>query len=308
MKKLARQEKTLDNNWVNSFWAYKDVLLDSSSPLAMTKSNLNKDYPMHCHDFNELVIILRGHGTHRFNKISHPLYPGMVFVVTPQDRHGYYDNQNLFLMNVIMYEKDMLSILQDLKTMAGYHSLFMGQYENPENRSINIHQFTASEIQSVKEMLETMEFEYQNRFPGYQAKLKSIFLDLAVLLFRSYDKQPEKYKDSVTTKLSSALAYMEKNYYKEISIPQMAEKANLSLRQFQRIFKEKYGMPPIQYLLNLRIQAASSHLVNSEVPISVISELCGFGDSNYFSRQFKKATGQTPRNFRSLKKNRLHFF
>ena len=286
----------------NNFWAYKDVLVDSNSPLAMTKSNLNTDYPRHSHDFIELVFILEGSGTHKFNNISHQLLPGMVFVVKPGDYHGYFDNNQLFLMNVIMYGLDMLSLLQDLKGMEGFHFLFMEDISR-DGDYINFHQLTAAELMQARKLLEMMEQEYEERLPGYQANLKSVFLNLCVMVMRSYEHRGQQ-NDTSTAKLGRALAYMEKNFYRNISIPEIADQAYFSLRQFQRIFSTKYGMSPVQYLLNLRIQAASYHLLNSEASISQIAELCGFEDSNYFSRQFKKVTGRSPREYRASAKTR----
>lgn len=283
---------------MDRFWAYKDVLVDSGSPLAMTKSFLNSDYPLHRHDFYELVIITGGSGEHRLNGMSHRLFPGMVFVIKPKDLHGYFGNRNLSLVNVIMYGADMLNLLQDLKTMAGFQSLFIMDQGRQAKDSINFHQLTPSELILAGNMLETMEREYEKRLPGYQAKLKSIFLDLAVLITRSCE-EPARHSDDSAARLGRALAYMEKNYYREITVPEIAEKANLSLRQFQRLFDMIYHISPVRYLMNLRIRAACSHLINTDAPVSEIAELCGFGDSNYFSRQFKKATGQSPSDYRA---------
>ena len=50
--------------------------------------------------------------------------------------------------------------------------------------------------------------------------------------------------------------------------------------------------------MNIRIRRASALLRESTLPITEIALRCGFGDSNYFSRAFRKASGMTPSQFR----------
>jgi AraC-like DNA-binding protein len=282
---------------MDRFWKYRDVLFDSSSPLALTESFLNRDYPLHSHDFYEFTTILGGSGIHRINGLTHHLLPGMTFVIKPGDTHGYGETKSLRLINVIMYGQDMMNLLGDLKSMAGFQYLFVMEKGGDARKPVNYHQLSSTELAEAESLLGEMKEEYRNRAPGYQAKLKSILLDLIVRITRSYDG-PDRLPDDSTARLGQALAYMEKDFYREITIPEIAEKANISLRQFQRIFSQLYGIPPIQYLLNLRIQAARTQLMNTDASIGEIADLCGFGDSNYFSRQFRKSTGLSPREFR----------
>jgi len=263
--------------------------VDSSSPLALTRSFLNEDYPLHRHDFYELVTIEGGSGIHRYGGTEAPLSPGTVFVIKPNDDHGFYETKNLRLTNIIMYGRDMLNLLRDLKSMAGFQCLFVMDRGS--------HRLSAAELVKASSLLEEMYREHSSRRPAYQARLKSLFLELAVLIMRSYDNR-EHISDDPSARLGQALAYMERDFYREITIPEIAQRANISPRQFQRTFSRLYGVSPIQYLLNLRVQAACSHLSNTDAPIGEIGELCGFGDSNYFSRQFRRATGLSPREYR----------
>ena len=64
-----------------------------------------------------------------------------------------------------------------------------------------------------------------------------------------------------------------------------------------RIFKELLGKSPFEYLIQTRIHHAAELLKNTDKSVSDIAYECGFHDSNYFSLQFKKATGLPPRDF-----------
>ena len=63
-------------------------------------------------------------------------------------------------------------------------------------------------------------------------------------------------------------------------------------------FKEAIGITPLQYQLHLRISDAATLLNTSHENVSEIAFQCGFADSNYFSRQFKRITGMTPSEYR----------
>ena len=76
----------------------------------------------------------------------------------------------------------------------------------------------------------------------------------------------------------------------------------MSVRNFQRIFKEATGMSPNNYLLEMRIQRASKLLTETDTAIYNISEQVGISDWFYFSKAFKKKFGVSPLNYRKQHK------
>ena len=70
----------------------------------------------------------------------------------------------------------------------------------------------------------------------------------------------------------------------------------------RRVFLKSTGVTPLEFLNNVRLEAAKKLLISeTDTPISVISEQCGFKDPYYFSRFFKKKTGVTPSQYRKNK-------
>ena len=76
----------------------------------------------------------------------------------------------------------------------------------------------------------------------------------------------------------------------------------MSERSLSRNFHAAVGQSPIEYLLNMRLQRAETLLLASPAPIAQIAFEVGFGDANYFTRQFRRQRGLSPREFR--KQNR----
>ncbi|MDF1826606.1 MAG: AraC family transcriptional regulator [Verrucomicrobiales bacterium] len=95
-----------------------------------------------------------------------------------------------------------------------------------------------------------------------------------------------------------ALSFMGANFSREISIPGLAEKSGLSVRQFERKFKEHLKTPPQQYIIKMRVHAACDELRRSRKPLAEIATELGFYDQAAFSRQFRKHMGMTPLHYR----------
>ena len=98
--------------------------------------------------------------------------------------------------------------------------------------------------------------------------------------------------------LLPALEYLGAHFNGEISIPMLAKMSGLSVRQFERKFKEHLKTPPQQYIIKMRVHAACDELRGSRRSIADIATDLGFYDQAAFSRQFRKHMGMTPMYYR----------
>jgi PAS domain S-box-containing protein len=113
---------------------------------------------------------------------------------------------------------------------------------------------------------------------------------------QDYDQQRELLPTD--SDILPALRHIGANFHREIAIPMLAEKCGLSVRQFERKFKEHLKTPPQQYIIKMRIHAACDELRGSRKPIADIATDLGFYDQAAFSRQFRKHMGMTPMYYR----------
>ena len=84
----------------------------------------------------------------------------------------------------------------------------------------------------------------------------------------------------------------------DIDVSQMAKEAGCSRAHFSRIFKQAYGVPPAQFLTDLRLSSAIRMLQMEFCSIKEISVRCGFRDVSYFCKVFRKHHGISPEKFR----------
>ena len=91
-----------------------------------------------------------------------------------------------------------------------------------------------------------------------------------------------------------AVKYIQFNYSRDISIYDIARAVGISRSHLYRVFMEKIGQSPIDYLTNYRISEACYLLKNAQLSIAEIAVSVGFFDQFYFSRVFKKNKGVPP--------------
>ncbi|HUV20672.1 MAG TPA: GlxA family transcriptional regulator [Gammaproteobacteria bacterium] len=100
-------------------------------------------------------------------------------------------------------------------------------------------------------------------------------------------------------KLVDVINQMESNIELPVSLPSIAKRCNLSLRQMERLFHKYRSVTPSQYYLNLRLSHARQLLLNTNRSIIDISIATGFPSPSYFSACFRKYFGSSPRKHRS---------
>ena len=100
-------------------------------------------------------------------------------------------------------------------------------------------------------------------------------------------------------KLIDVINLMENNIEVPLSLPSIAEKCNLSLRQIERLFHKYRNVTPSQYYLSLRLMHAKQLLLNTNRSVIDISIATGFETQSYFTACYRKHFGSSPRNHRS---------
>jgi len=98
--------------------------------------------------------------------------------------------------------------------------------------------------------------------------------------------------------ISHAIQFMEQNLSKKLSLDEIAEAAGYSPSYLTTLFRKKTGYSPSSYFSHLKITKACEYLDFSKVKIKEISFLMGYSDPYYFSKDFQKKMGISPRNYR----------
>jgi AraC family transcriptional regulator of arabinose operon len=78
------------------------------------------------------------------------------------------------------------------------------------------------------------------------------------------------------------------------TVAELAARAALSRAQFTRRFTGRTGLPPARFLVRARIDRARQLLTETNLSVTRVAEMLGYPDIAYFSRQYRRHTGQPP--------------
>lgn len=137
---------------------------------------------------------------------------------------------------------------------------------------------------------------------NFKEEGKNAFLlqDAYRLLTKLIDQTTEDYLlNQNSLLLMPALTYIEEN----LSSPPptnefLASLCSISCVYFRKLFVKKYGMPPLKYVTNLKIQKAKGLIISDFLSFGEIAQNCGFTSIYHFSKVFKNETGLTPTEYK----------
>lgn len=121
---------------------------------------------------------------------------------------------------------------------------------------------------------------------------------LAQLLFRIRVSQHRRRADDLPVPLRRVLERMERDYFVDCTIEDLAREAQWSPAHLHEVFRERIGTTPHQWLIRRRLRAAQEKLKSSLQPVKQIAAECGFADTAAFAHAFKAGVGLTPTQYR----------
>ena len=93
------------------------------------------------------------------------------------------------------------------------------------------------------------------------------------------------------------IQYIDKNIDGELSNDTMAAKYHMHPAYMSRIFRQRTGERLSDYILRIRMEKAVSLLKDGRHSVQKISQMVGYNTATYFSTQFRKYTGYSPREY-----------
>lgn len=97
------------------------------------------------------------------------------------------------------------------------------------------------------------------------------------------------------TQISKGVLLLKQTYLENLPIEMFAKACSISESSFRQLFHKQYGMSPLQYRNNLRINRARELLEYDNCTVAEAAYASGFENLGYFCRYYKKLTGQTPK-------------
>ena len=222
----------------------------------------------HTHKCYELILNLEGNGIMTIGSEEYNFFPGSVHIVPKNTPHIKYTEDKFrdiyFLTDTLPY-----SIQSDDTPVA----------------------FSDDANKTLETLMHMMLYRYLEGNKNDMV-LESMY-ELAMSIVA--ESSSRSHRDPLVEQLLQRLTRSFND--PELSVSKLLDSMGYSKDHLRRIFIASVGVSPSEYLTSIRINHAKKLLINQKetrLTISEISALCGYYDSRYFSRIFKKRTGLTP--------------
>ena len=231
------------------------------------------------------------------NRLSHG------FVINPPDSEGrtYYFSDG---RELVTRGGDLFYLPEGSSYRAEPHTRFGDNCCYAINFEANIQDepfvMTFRNTEPVLKLFKTSAEEWKRQSPFCDVTIRKNLYELLLLIFREVQK---KYVSPSTDLLILPAVERIRSEFasNDISVSALSSSCGISEAYFRRIFLNKYGVSPKEYIIELRMNYAKQLLLSGEFPISSVAELCGYTEPTHFSREFSRRVGITPAKFKSAK-------
>lgn len=158
---------------------------------------------------------------------------------------------------------------------------------------------TQQELDSVNRLVESVRYDLFEQ-PDNLWILRVRYFLLSILFVPTADfyinwRQYELYSDQLVAKVAS---YFWNHLGDEITLDSILKRFSVNKNTLNEAFNKEFSMSCMAYLEKQRIDQAKKLLQFGDESVSEISQFCGYSETGYFSKVFKKHTGQSPSEYR----------
>ncbi len=159
-------------------------------------------------------------------------------------------------------------------------------------------QFMSQQDALLQGIFSAVRDELESGKIGGNLLIDSLKTTLAIHLLRNYctiQPKPSSGAGLSQTTLKRVTEYVHAHLHQDLTLIEIAAIAQISPYHFLRLFKQKMGITPHQYILQQRIKQAKHLLQHSGLSIAEIAVNVGFCDQSHLTRCFKRIAGVTPK-------------
>ncbi len=258
----------------------------------------NHQCSCHWHNVLELLCIFDGTMYCQVNDRSYILNSGDVLFINSNALH--------FVKAIKAQSCKYCAINFPSELLAREHSIIYKKYVQPivyaqnlssyllcENTTLPHKQITASLLQIAK--------LHQDKPACYEMRTVISLLKFWEEFFLHVEKllSPETEFNLKTARIKSILMYIHANYAQKLTLKQIAQASQISVSECSHLFKQYVKESPFEYLLHYRIEQSLSLLQQKQLSITQIALNCGFTNSSYYARIFKRYMNISPKKYQN---------
>jgi AraC-like DNA-binding protein/quercetin dioxygenase-like cupin family protein len=257
----------------------------------------------HCHSSYELHYIPQGKGTLRINEKLYEINPGSFYLTGPGVHHEQIsDEEDPMSECCINFEfsiKDKKNIKDNFYSEAEVDCIIQVLKQTKF--------WFGNDGFNTVQLFEKIKYEFEHEALGCFSNIQSLVTQIIINAVRHFSGEKEHEipipQKTLYEKRRFIIDSYFREYYKPLSIEEVAKAMEVSTRQLDRIMKEYFSMSFIEMLTRRRIEHAKDYLLNTKLSLESISEAVGFSSAAHFSKIFKQYEQCTPSLYRKQKKS-----
>lgn len=262
-------------------YSYRDT--DVYTHHSVTPSPSADEFPMHAHEWMEVLYFISGKGTYLVEGHQYPLRAGDVFILRPAEMHKLVIDPSEPYERIVIHFSPAL-----LKGLDSEGCLLRPFYDRPLGQ---LNRYGVEEEGSLLLRAAFQQFTFQQVEDVRMHLIGRLVMLLTVMNGMHRRTQTHAPVEGLAGQI---LAYVNEHLFEDISIQSIAAAFYRSPSQISRIFRQATGNSLWKYVTIKRLMAARELIQRGE-PAAVAANVCGFSEYSSFYRAYKSYFGHSPR-------------
>ncbi len=242
----------------------------------------------HSHRFTELFYVVGGSGRFQVENSSFPVCEGDLVILEPGTEHTEIGTPAAPLEYIALGVDGFFLPRDGASQLPWRHLTFRGSQVD------------------ILHLLRDMLRETEGKQTGYEQICQSLLTVVLVRIARRVGFATEVVqRHNVSRESTAARRYIDNHYRENLTLEILAEAVHISKYHLAHVFSREYGISPINYMLNLRLQECRELLRTTDYSVAQIARMTGFSSPSYFSQRFRASVHITPIQYRKQFKENL---
>ena len=245
----------------------------------------------HRHSFYHFVLFTKGSGHHLVDFVRYEVKPYQLYFMSPGQVHSWEFEGDTEGYLVHFESRLFSSLLQD-NTYLERFPFFTGEVSP-------VCQLSGDSGEKCVSLLAALLEEYEGRAPHRQHRICLLLLEIFILAHRSVDGLNVSAISGKDHDLLRRFRQLIEKHYKELRLPaEYAALLHVTANHLNAVCRRFVDKTAGELIRDRVVLEAKRLLANVSLRSNGIAGELNFSDNSYFSRFFKKSTGQTPEEFR----------
>ena len=254
--------------------------------LSTAKYEQDWNCSVHAHSFSELFYITGGKGYFMAKGRKFPIEKNNLIIINPQVDHAEFSSRDHPLEYIVL-------------GIDGLQFTPSGS-EQEELPAIHI----AQAVPQMGFYMEALRDEMQKGLYAHEAICQNLLNIILLLILRHREVQVSITAfNNVSSECIAVRDYIDAHFKDPITLELLAQQAHQNKYYIAHTFKDAFGISPIKYLMERRVEESKILLDETDFSIGQIASIIGFSSSSHYSQAFRRLAGMSPNEYRKKVRN-----